>query len=54
MVESLTMTVTSTVAGILLSVPIGIGAARNVAPRWVYYVCRSIIAVSRRDRKSVG
>ena len=47
MVESLTMTVTSTAAGILLSVPIGIGAARNVAPRWVYYVCRSIIAVSR-------
>ncbi|MCH2395094.1 MULTISPECIES: phosphonate ABC transporter, permease protein PhnE [Oceanibaculum] len=47
MVESLTMTVTSTAAGILLSVPIGIGAARNVAPRWIYYACRSIIAVSR-------
>lgn len=47
LVESLTMTLTSTVAGILLSVPVGIGAARNVAPRAVYYVCRSIIAVSR-------
>ncbi|MFK7856910.1 MAG: phosphonate ABC transporter, permease protein PhnE [Granulosicoccus sp.] len=47
LVESLTMTLTSTVAGVLLSVPIGIGAAQNVAPKAVYYVCRSIIAVSR-------
>lgn len=47
LVESLTMTLTSTVTGVLLSVPIGIGAARNVAPKAVYYVCRSIIAVSR-------
>jgi phosphonate transport system permease protein len=47
MVESLTMTVTSTVAGVLVSIPIGIGAARNIAPRPVYAVCRAIIAVSR-------
>ncbi|MFG1280219.1 phosphonate ABC transporter, permease protein PhnE [Xanthobacter autotrophicus] len=47
MIESLTMTVTSTVVGIAISVPIGIGAARNVVPRAVYYACRSIIAVSR-------
>ena len=47
LVESLTMTLTSTVVGVLISVPIGIGAARNIAPRWVYMVCRSIIAVSR-------
>lgn len=47
LIESLTMTMTSTVVGVLLSVPVGIGAARNVAPRAVYYVCRSIIAVSR-------
>lgn len=47
LVESLTMTLTSTVVGVLLSVPVGIGAARNVAPKAVYYVCRSIIAVSR-------
>jgi len=45
--ESLTMTLTSTVVGVLISVPIGVGAARNLAPRGVYYVCRSIIAVSR-------
>jgi hypothetical protein len=47
LVESLTMTLTSTVVGVAISVPIGIGAARNLAPRWIYYICRSIIAVSR-------
>ncbi|MDZ7652779.1 MAG: phosphonate ABC transporter, permease protein PhnE [Burkholderiaceae bacterium] len=47
MQESLTMTVTATVAGIALSLPFGLGAARNLAPRWVYYACRSVIAVSR-------
>ncbi|SIS97001.1 phosphonate transport system permease protein [Roseivivax lentus] len=47
LVESLTMTLTSTVVGVLVSVPIGIGAARNLAPAWIYYICRSIIAVSR-------
>ena len=47
LVESLTMTLTATVVGVLISVPIGIGAARNITPRWVYMVCRSIIAVSR-------
>ncbi|MEO1192015.1 MAG: phosphonate ABC transporter, permease protein PhnE [Pseudomonadota bacterium] len=47
LIESLTMTVTSTLAGIAISVPIGIGAARNLAPRAVYLVCRAIIAISR-------
>lgn len=47
LIESLTMTLTSTVVGVAISVPIGIGAARNLAPRWVYMVCRSIIALSR-------
>lgn len=47
LIESLTMTLTSTVVGVIISVPVGIGAARNVAPKVVYYVCRSIIAVSR-------
>lgn len=47
LVESLTMTVTSTVVGILISIPIGIGAARNLAPSWLYFICRAIIAVSR-------
>ena len=47
MVESLTMTVTSTVAGILISVPVGIGAARNIAPLPVYAFCRALIAIAR-------
>ena len=47
LVESLTMSVTATVVGILISVPIGIGAARNLAPLPVYLVCRAIIAMSR-------
>lgn len=47
LIESLTMTFTSTITGIAISIPIGIGAARNLAPRAVYYVCRAIIAVSR-------
>jgi len=45
--ESLTMTVVSTVVGIALAIPVGLGAARNIAPMPVYYFCRGIIAVSR-------
>ena len=47
LVESLTMALTSTVIGILLSVPIGLGAARNIAPLPVYLVCRAIVAIAR-------
>jgi phosphonate transport system permease protein len=45
--ESLWMTVLSTVVGIALSIPVGIGAAKNIAPAPVYYLCRSILAVTR-------
>jgi phosphonate transport system permease protein len=45
--ESLWMTVVSTVVGIALSIPVGIGAAKNIAPAPVYYFCRGILAVSR-------
>ena len=47
LVESLIMTVTSTVIGIAISVPIGLGAARNIAPLPLYLLCRAIIALSR-------
>lgn len=47
LIESLTMTLTATVVGVLVSIPIGIGAARNLSPRPVYMVCRSIVAISR-------
>ncbi|MDZ7590537.1 MAG: phosphonate ABC transporter, permease protein PhnE [Rubrivivax sp.] len=45
--ESLTMTVTSTAVGVLLSLPVAVGAARNLAPPAVYALCRAFIAVSR-------
>ena len=45
--ESLAMTVTSTVLGIALAIPLGLGAARNLAPRPVYLACRTVIATSR-------
>jgi len=45
--ESLTMTVTSTALGVALSIPFALGAARNLAPQWIYLFCRGVIAVSR-------
>lgn len=45
--ESVTMAITATVAGVLLSIPVAIGAASNLAPRAIYLVCRALIAVSR-------
>lgn len=47
LLESLTMTVTSTVFGVALSVPVALGAAHNLAPLPVYLVCRAVIAISR-------
>ena len=47
MTESIIMTVTSTVVGILISIPIALGAASNLSPMPVYLVCRAIIATSR-------
>jgi phosphonate transport system permease protein len=47
LIESLTMTVGATVIGILCSIPIGLGAARNISHPAVYYLCRGIVAGSR-------
>lgn len=47
MIESIIMTVAASVVGIAISVPIGLGAARNIAPLPVYMICRGIVAVSR-------
>jgi phosphonate transport system permease protein len=47
MVESIVMTVAASVVGIAISIPIALGAARNVAPLPVYLICRGIIAISR-------
>ncbi|WP_099865894.1 phosphonate ABC transporter, permease protein PhnE [Pararhizobium haloflavum] len=53
MVESITMTVTASVVGILISVPIGIGAARNIAPFPIHSLCRGVIAISRAFQEIV-
>lgn len=45
--ESLTMTLAATVIGVALAIPVGLGAARNIAPLPVYFFCRGIIAISR-------
>lgn len=47
LLESLTMTVVSTVLGVALSLPVAVGAARNLAPLPIYLFCRGIIALSR-------
>jgi len=47
MYESLWMTVVSTVIGIGLSIPVGLGAARNLSPRPVYLFSRAVLALSR-------
>lgn len=45
--ESVAMAVVSTAIGIVLSIPLGLGAARNISPSPVYAVCRGFIAASR-------
>ncbi|PHQ68352.1 MAG: phosphonate ABC transporter, permease protein PhnE [Sneathiella sp.] len=47
MYESVVMTIASTVVGIAISIPIALGAARNIAPLPVYLICRFIITISR-------
>ncbi len=47
LLESIVMTVAASVVGILISIPIGLGAARNIAPLPIYLVCRGIVAISR-------
>ncbi len=46
-IESLAMTVCATVVGLLLAVPLGLGAARNLATPPVYALARGLLAVSR-------
>jgi len=45
--ESLAMTFVSTTIGLLLAVPVAVGAARNLSPLPVYLICRGFIAISR-------
>lgn len=45
--ESVTMTIAGTILAVLLSIPISLGAARNISPLPIYLVCRSILMVLR-------
>jgi phosphonate transport system permease protein len=47
LIESLAMTAVATAAGVLLALPLGLGAARNLAPAPVYATARGVLAVSR-------
>jgi phosphonate transport system permease protein len=41
------MTVVATAAGLALSIPLGLGAARNLVSAPIYVACRSLLALSR-------
>ncbi|MBX2802670.1 MAG: phosphonate ABC transporter, permease protein PhnE [Myxococcales bacterium] len=45
--ESLWMTVASTVVGVAVSVPVALGASSNLSPRPLYAACRALIAITR-------
>ncbi len=47
MVESLQIAILATFAGVILSLPIGLCAARNLMPAWVCWLARGLIAVCR-------
>jgi phosphonate transport system permease protein len=47
LLESLAMTAVATAAALVLSVPLGLGAARNLVPGPVYTASRAVLAVSR-------
>jgi phosphonate transport system permease protein len=47
MIESLQIAVLASFAGILLSLPIGLLAARNLMPAWVSWSARAVIALCR-------
>jgi phosphonate transport system permease protein len=47
LLESLAITVVATLAGVLASLPLALGAARNLAPAPVYLACRAVLATAR-------
>jgi phosphonate transport system permease protein len=47
LIESLAMTAVATVAGLLIALPLGLGAARNLASPPIYAVARGLLAISR-------
>ena len=47
MVESVQMALAATLAGIVLSIPLGLAGARNLAPKPVYFAARGLIVLGR-------
>lgn len=47
LVESIEIAIIASFIGILLSLPVGLLAARNLMPAWVYWPTRAFIAVTR-------
>ena len=47
LIESLSMTAVATAAGLVLAIPLGLGAARNLAPGPIYAFCRAVLALFR-------
>ena len=47
LIESIEIAIISSFFGILLSLPIGLLAARNIMPGWVFWPMRAFIALSR-------
>lgn len=47
MTESVQMAIASTLFGIVLAIPLGLCAARNLAPRPIYLAARGVIVVGR-------
>ncbi|WP_261166704.1 phosphonate ABC transporter, permease protein PhnE [Microbacterium sp. Marseille-Q6965] len=47
LVETLQMAIVGTVLGTVLSLIVAFGAASNIAPRWLYYVCRWVMNIIR-------
>jgi phosphonate transport system permease protein len=47
LLESFAITVVATLAGVFASLPLALGAARNLAPAPVYVACRAVLATAR-------
>ncbi|MBK9080558.1 MAG: phosphonate ABC transporter, permease protein PhnE [Rhizobiales bacterium] len=47
MIESMQIAVLATFFGVLLSLPLGLAAARNLAPSWLAWSARGLIAIFR-------
>jgi phosphonate transport system permease protein len=47
LLESLTMSVVATAVGVVLAVPVALGAARNLSPLPVYLLCRAYVTLAR-------